>query len=95
MPVDCFGLLVDGEIITGITCTWTNLLPDGFFYAIMLLAVELALFIRYENYVGPAVLGILFSTMMIVILPPATIMIPILLLAFNLGIVIYKSVIRT
>ncbi len=94
MAVDCFDLLTSGEILTGITCTWTNILPDGWFYAIMLFAFEIMLFIKLDNMVAPAIMGVFLSVLMIALLPPSTMTVVIFVLAINLGVVVYNSVVR-
>ena len=54
---DCLLLLLQGSIITGITCTWTNII-GLWFYAIMLAAIEISIFIKYDNILAPSIMGV-------------------------------------
>ena len=86
---DCLTLLLTGNILTGITCTWTNVI-GLWFYAIMLMTLEVVLFIKTDNIIGPAMLGVMVGILMIAILPPVMAIIPTIILGVNLAVVMYK-----
>jgi hypothetical protein len=93
MP-DCLSLLTEGDIWGGIVCPFTTLFPDGWFYAIMLFALEIGMFVKYENLLGPSVFGILIGLLMLPLLPPAAWTVPILVLIVNFASVMYAVIFR-
>ena len=86
---DCLTLLLTGNILTGITCTWTNVI-GLWFYAIMLMTLEIVVFIKTDNITGPALLGVTVGILMIATLPTAMAIIPTIILGVNLAVVAYK-----
>ena len=89
MMADCLTLLLTGDILTGITCTWTNVIGLWFF-AIMLMTLEVVLFIKTDNITGPALLGVMVGLLMIATLPTAMALIPITIISVNFAVVAYK-----
>ena len=92
--VDCLTLLTDGDIWTGIVCPFTNILPDGWFYAIMLLVIEMIIMIKYDNMVAPAIMGIFFGTLMITLMPAGIMFIVIIIFIVNIAAIIYAVFFR-
>lgn len=86
---DCLTLLLNGDILTGITCTWTNVI-GLWFYAIMLAAFEVSIFIKYENSAAPSFFGVFIGMLMLALLPAEAWTIPIGILIFNTAVVIYN-----
>ena len=86
---DCLTLLLTGSILTGITCTWTNVI-GLWFYAIMLMTLEIVLFLKTDNVTGPAILGVMVGILMIASLPTAVTLIPVTILTVNFAVVAYK-----
>jgi len=85
---DCLALLLTGSILTGITCTWTNVI-GLWFYALMLMVLEVVIYIKTESVVGPAMLGVVLGVLMVGTLPPAMATVPAMILTVNFAIVIY------
>lgn len=88
---DCLTLLLQGSVLTGLTCTWTNII--GFwFYALVLAAFEVSIAIKFENITAPAVIGLFISILMINYFPPEVKLLPILIFIINAAAIIYKRV---
>lgn len=86
---DCLTLILQGDILTAITCTWTNLIGLSF-YAIMLAALEIAIYLKYDNIQAPAIMGSFIGILMVYYIPPAISMIPLGILIMNIAVVIYS-----
>jgi hypothetical protein len=91
--VDCLQLLLTGDILTGITCPFTNVI-GLYFFAIMLAATEISIAIRYDNIMAPSVLGLFAGVLMIATLPPEAYIIPLFIFIVNGGTVLYSMYIR-
>lgn len=86
---DCLALILQGDILNGITCTWTNVIGQ-WFYVIMLLAFQITLYIKYENTNAPAVLGAFTGLLMLSLLPAEAWSISLGVLIFNIAIILYS-----
>jgi hypothetical protein len=93
MMADCLALLTSGSVWTGMTCPFTNIFGDWFFL-LGLLALELAVMLRYDNMLAPSVIGIIVGVVMIPYLPPAVSIVPIIILAVNIGAALYSVIFR-
>lgn len=91
--VDCMMLLLQGNILGGITCTWTNVI-GLWFYALMLASLEITIFIKYDNLLAPTIMGTFAGILMISFLPPVAWGIPITILIINVAAVIYSTFTR-
>jgi len=60
--VDCFTLLLNGDILNAAVCPFTSI-PyfGGFFYMLLILALEMAIYIKTEDIMMPSILGILLA----------------------------------
>ena len=87
--VDCMSILMDGNLIGAITCPFTNSI-GGWFYVLALMAVELAIYIKFENITAPAMLGTVFSVLMIFYMPVVAQDILILIAVGNIVALIYN-----
>jgi len=85
---DCLTLLLQANFLTGVTCTFTNVI-GLWFYAIFLAAIEIALYIEYENIIGVASLGLFSSIFLIAYLPPAFVTIPTFIFVINAAFMLY------
>ncbi len=92
--VDCLTLLTDGDFWTGIVCPFTNLMPDGWFYMLMIFALELIIMVKYDNIVSPAVMGIFLGTLMIGLMPPGIMFIVAIILVVNFAAILYAVIFR-
>ena len=86
---DCMTLLLTSNIITGITCVWTNVLPNGWFYAIMLATLEIVIFLKYDNILAPSLLGLFVGVLMIAYLPIAAWAVPLGIIIVNTAAMLY------
>ena len=91
--VDCLLLLLETDILTGLACPFTNV-AGGYFYALMLIAFEVILAIKYENLIVPASIGVILSTLMITLLPVYVPWITMLILVVNFAVVLYLMYVR-
>ena len=87
---DCMTLILQGDILTAITCTWTNLIGLWFF-AVMLAALEIAIYLKYDNFQAPAIMGSFIGALMTYYIPPAMSMLPLGILIVNIAVVIYSA----
>ena len=60
--VDCFTLLLNGDILNAAVCPFIAV-PyfGGFFYMLLILALEMAIYIKTEDIMMPTILGIILS----------------------------------
>ena len=91
--VDCLLLILTGDVLTGITCTWTNII-GLYFFAIMLGAVEISLAVKYDNITGPATFGMFIGILMLGSLPPIAWTLPLFIFILNAGAVMYSVFFR-
>jgi len=89
MMADCLTLLLQGDILTGITCPFTNVI-GLYFYAIMIMTFEVVLILKYDEISVPATVGIFYGFLMLALLPPEAWRIPLGILVFNLAVVLYS-----
>lgn len=94
MPADCLALLTNGDIFTGIACPFTNIFPDGWFYAIMILILEISIFLKYDNMIAPSIFGVFIGSLMIPFMPPSVTIVPILIIVVNFAAVLYAVAFR-
>ncbi len=94
MATDCLALLTDGEIWTGLVCPFTNLMPDGWFYLLMIFALEMVIMVKYDNIVAPAVMGIFLGTLMIGLMPPGIMFIVAIIIVVNAAAILYAIFFR-
>ena len=90
---NCLTLLLGGNILTAITCTWTNIIGLSF-YAIMLAVLEIVIYLQYDNIQAPAIMGAFVGALLIAYLPPGMYMIPVGILIINIAVVIYSAIMR-
>ena len=90
---NCLLLLLTGNILTGLTCTFTNVI-GVWFYAIMIAIFEISIAIRYGNVLAPAVIGVVSSILMISQLPPYAQWIPVAVLIVNIAAILYLMFVR-
>ena len=60
--VDCFALLLNGDILNAAVCPFIAV-PyfGGFFYMLLILALEMAIYIKTEDIMMPSILGVLLA----------------------------------
>jgi len=93
--VDCFALLLSGDILNGAVCPFINI-PyfGGFFYMLLILALEMAIYIKTEDIMMPSILGVLLAASSFalpdVFMPSMFYSGMTILLALNIGIIIYN-----
>ena len=93
--VDCFALLLAGDILNAAVCPFLNVEHfGGFFYMLLILALEMAIYIKTEDVMMPSILGVILaaSTFALpgVFIPAMFYSGMTILLALNLGIIIYN-----
>lgn len=93
--VDCFALLLDSDILNAAVCPFINILHfGGFFYMLLILALEMAIYIKTEDIMIPSILGVLLAASSFalpdVFMPPMFYSGMTILLALNIGIIIYN-----
>jgi len=54
--IDCMTLLLQGDILTALTCPFTNQIGLWFF-ALMVAAAGIGMYIRYDNVKAPVILS--------------------------------------
>jgi len=54
--IDCMTLLLQGDILTALTCPFTNQIGLWFF-ALMVAAAGIGMYIRYDNVTAPVILS--------------------------------------
>ena len=93
--VDCFALLLNGDILNAAVCPFIAV-PyfGGFFYMLLILALEMAIYIKTEDIMMPTILGILLAAssyaLPSVFMPPMFYSAMQILIALNLGIIFYN-----
>jgi len=85
---DCLLLLLQGDMIGGLTCAYTNVIGLWFF-ALCLAAIEIAVAIKFSNVTLPTVMGMLISILMVNYLPVEMWLVPIGILSVNMAALIY------
>lgn len=94
MP-DCFALLLNGDILNAAVCPFISV-PyfGGFFYMLLILALEMAIYIKTEDIMMPSILGVLLAASSFalpdVFIPAMFYAGMTILLALNIGIIIYN-----
>ena len=91
--VDCMLLLLTGDVITGLTCTWTNLI-DIYFYALVIAVFEIFIVVKYDNILAASLFGMVNGLLMIGLLPTAIWSLPVFIFLVNGGVVLYSLVTR-
>ena len=97
MALDCLGLLLAGKIFDAALCPFVNVGNDFAMYAYMLIifALELAIFLKTEDLMIPAILAVFisiatFSSYSLITIPPEFMSGALIVLAINFGIIIYN-----
>ena len=92
---DCFILLLKMDILNAAVCPFVNV-PyfGGFFYMLLILALEMAIYIKTEDIMMPSILGILLAASSFalpsVFIPAMFYSGMTILLVLNIGIIIYN-----
>jgi hypothetical protein len=60
----------------------------------MLAALEIAIYLKYDNIQAPAIMGSFVGILLVYYIPPAMSMIPLFILIVNIGVVIYSIATR-
>lgn len=60
--VDCYTLLLDGDILNAAVCPFISV-PyfGGFFYMLLILALEMAIYMKTEDIMMPSILGVILA----------------------------------
>jgi len=86
---DCLNLLLNnGDIIGMVVCPFTNVIGP-WFYAFVVVMLQITIFIKYNNLLAPSVMGIIASVAMIGLLPQAMSSFPIFMLIGNIAATLY------
>jgi hypothetical protein len=93
MMADCLLLLLQTDILGGIICTFTNLI-GGWFYVVVLAALEIGILIKYDNVLAPSLLGMFLSILMISQMPALGMWVHIVIFVVNLAGLLYGLFIR-
>ena len=93
MMADCLLTILTGDVIGGIICTWTDVI-GLYFYAVMLMAIEIGIAIKYDNLLAPSVFGFFVGILMMGLIPPEAWMIPLFIMILNGAAVVYAMFIR-
>lgn len=92
---DCFTLLLNLDILNAAVCPFISV-PyfGGFFYMLLILALEMGIYLKTEDVMMPSILGIILaaSTFALpgVFIPAMFYSGMTILLALNIGIIIYN-----
>lgn len=89
--VDCYTLMVNGDLLNAAVCPFTNVPNFGaFFYLLVVLALELAIYFKTQDMTMPTILGVILGIVMTAYLPAIFYSGAIILIAINLAVIIFN-----
>jgi len=93
--MDCYALLTNGDVLNAVICPFINVPNFGpWFFALVILAIELAIYFKTEDFMMPSILGFVIcgsvlSAGSLVQLPAEFLAGATILIAINFAIVLY------
>lgn len=91
--VDCWSLLLNGDLFNAAVCPFTSIPFFGeYFYMLVILALEIAIYIKTEDIMIPSILGIILGGSMLatgIAISPLFYRGAIILLVINFAVIIY------
>ena len=89
--MDCFALLLNGNIFGAAVCPFNNIPEFGqWFYLIVVLSLEVAIYFKTQDATMPTIIGIVLGIVMAGMLPTQFFTAAISLMAINMAVVFYK-----
>lgn len=92
--MDCWTLLLNGDLFNAAVCPFTSIAFFGeYFYMLIILALEIAIYIKTEDIMIPSILGVIISGSVIaatITVSPLFFRGLTILLAINFAVVLYS-----